>query len=202
MSGGEAAATYEAVVRQILGNLRERLGVCEVRGPARYRGRRSGARWSIEASCHRVRNGALVLVECRRKTTSRVKQEEVAGFAYRVRDIGAAEGLMVTPVGYQRGARIVAGAERIGMAILNADATESEYFLRIADRLFRGLRAGDIVSIGLRERALVRRTCACGRRVVSRGDGTFYCPRCDGARRKKARRAGLTDRGWKRCGTE
>ena len=41
-------------------------------------------------------------------------------------------------------------------------------------------RAGDKGTISLEERASVRRTCAqCGGEVVGRGDGSFYCPRCE-----------------------
>ena len=53
---------------------------------------------NIEASCYREGTGALVLVECRRKSKRRVEQEEAAGFAYRIRDVGAAEDLMITTV--------------------------------------------------------------------------------------------------------
>jgi len=49
----------------------------------------------------------------------------------------------VTPIGYQKGAGIVARSEGIGLATPNPDATAREYVLEIAERLFRGLHISD-----------------------------------------------------------
>ena len=138
---------YEAVTRKILHDLREHLGLDRVEGEAKYIGHRSGTEWKIEATGYRVATGALVLVECRRYSERRVEQEEVAAFAYRIGDIGADGGLIVTPIGLQRGAQLVAGAERIGVAMLNAEATETNYALEIAGQLFRGLGVFDNASL-------------------------------------------------------
>jgi hypothetical protein len=66
----------------------------------------------------------MILVECRQRSTKRIDQEQVAGLAFRIQDTGAAGGLIVTTVGPQKGAELVAKASKIGFAILNAEATE------------------------------------------------------------------------------
>jgi hypothetical protein len=76
-------------------------------------------------------------------------------------DQGAAGGLMVTPVGYQEGAAKVANARKIGMATLNANATDREYVLRIANQLFVGvvskIRFGAVTTA-----VVVRNSGGCG----------------------------------------
>ncbi|MCK4392863.1 restriction endonuclease [Candidatus Bipolaricaulota bacterium] len=169
---------YEEATKAILDALREHLGLSSVQGEVRYEGK-SGTGWKVDASCYRQEDGALVLVECRRKTTRRVPQEEMAGFAFRVGDIGASGGLMVTPIGYQEGAKIVAKAARIGLATLNPDATDTEYVLAIAGRLFRGLLISDH-GCGTKH-IFVHRTCsACGSKLVTWDNGqTYICPVCE-----------------------
>lgn len=102
----------------------------------------------------------------------------MAGFAFRIQDIGASEGLMITPIGYQKGAKIVAKATRIGLATLNPDATDSEYILEIAEKLFRGLLIFDH-GCGA-DSVFVHRTCsACASELATRDNGqTFICPIC------------------------
>ena len=106
----------------------------------------------------------------------------MAEFAFKIQDIGASEGLMVTPIGYQKGAKIVAESERIGQATLNPDATDSEYILEIAERLFRGLLISDHGRGA--DSIFVHRTCsACGSTLVTRDNGqTFICPICTSMR--------------------
>lgn len=168
---------YELVTKKILENLRHHLRFDNVGGKEKYQGE-TGTEWEIDASCYRKDTDTLVLIECRRKTTRRIPQEEMAGFAFRIRDIGAGEGLMVTPIGYQKGAKKVAKAARIGMATLNPEATESEYILTIANRLFRGLLVLDHGTET--DNVSVYRTCdACGSELITQDSGkTFFCPIC------------------------
>jgi hypothetical protein len=170
---------YEDVTKTILNALRSHLGLACVQGEVRHEGE-SGTAWNVDASCYRQDDGALLLVECRRKTTRRVDQEEMAGFAFRIGDTGASGGLMVTPIGYQKGAKAVAGATRIGLATLNPDATSREYTLEIAERLFHGLLISDHGHET--DHVFVHRTCgACGGELTARDAGeTYTCPACGG----------------------
>jgi hypothetical protein len=61
----------------------------------------SGADWEIDAKGLEAESGAIVVVECRRYTTSRIKQGAVAQLAWTIDDLGAPGGIVVTPIGVQ-----------------------------------------------------------------------------------------------------
>jgi NADH pyrophosphatase NudC (nudix superfamily) len=169
---------YAQVARRILDNLREQLGFERVEGKQAFPGSH-GRDWSIDVSCYRAGDGALIIVECRRHTSSRIKQEEMGAFAYRIQSIGAAGGLMVTPLGFQAGARAIASLERIATATLNADATEEEFVLTIADQVFRGLKVSDQGHGVDTVRSIIRICDHCNTELTSSDGGhTFYCPQC------------------------
>ena len=128
---------YEEVVQQILGHLRTELGFASVEGKGKQPGA-SGTEWEADAICYRQGDGKMILVECKH-WSRRIDQRTMGQFAFSINDSGAAGGLLVTPIGYQEGAAKVANASKIGMATLNPDATDREYALRIAERLFIGI---------------------------------------------------------------
>ncbi|MFC6520373.1 restriction endonuclease [Undibacterium arcticum] len=87
---------------------------------------------------------AFVIVECRRYTTSRIKQEAVGALAFRIQDTGAAGGFMVSPLGLQEGAQKVAASANIHSVILNAEATPQEFVLSFLGNLFVSLTGVDM----------------------------------------------------------
>ena len=129
---------YEEVTRTILDACREQLGYKEVRPKGKIPGE-SGTQWEIDATCYSVEDDGMILVECRRHTTKTIDQEQVGGLVFRIIDTGAEGGLMVTPLGYQEGATLVAKARKVTLATLNLDATETDYVLKVAERLFVGI---------------------------------------------------------------
>lgn len=186
---------YEAVTRKIFHNLREHLGIYGVsKEKTKHIG--NSTNWTVDASCYKNEDDTLVIIECRRKTTSKINQEEAGGFAFRVGDIGAGSAYMVTPIGFQNGAKKVATAHKIGMAILNVDATDTEYILNVANQLFRGLHVrekglgSESLSVSREvhvsetgssfESIGVFRACGkCAQALVRAEDGeTFICPNC------------------------
>jgi hypothetical protein len=138
---------YERVVRAILESLREHLGYSRVDPKGDLPGR-SGTDWEVDATAYQLDDGKIVLIECKRYPDRKVTQGEMGEQAYRIIETGAAGGLFVTAVGYQEGAKLVANAAKIGMATLNLDATEREYDLDIAGRLFFGREAKGGIRIG------------------------------------------------------
>ena len=74
----------------------------------------------------------------------------------------------------------MANAARIGMAILNADASEHSYILRLTNQLFA--RVTEELGVRLIDEATVKRGCArCGGDLDTNDGGqTFFCSRCDG----------------------
>jgi hypothetical protein len=160
---------YERVTAQILKNLRDELGIETVNQKTVVPGQ-SGTSWKCDVTCYKTGTQKLVIVECR-KYRSKIKQEDMGGFAYRVEDAGATEGLMVTPIGYQQGAQLVANSAKIGMATLNPEATEYEYALQIAKKLFIGI----MDQVRFSDSCTVERRCGKCKQVLTE-DGP--CPTC------------------------
>ncbi|MFD2272064.1 restriction endonuclease [Undibacterium arcticum] len=104
----------------------------------------SGAEWELDAKGIQSGSEAFVIVECRRYTTSRIKQEAVGALAFRIQDTGAAGGFMVSPLGLQEGAQKVAASANIHSVILNAEATPQEFVLSFLGNLFVSLTGVDM----------------------------------------------------------
>jgi len=131
--------SYEEVATFLLNELASELGLDRVEGKQRLPGLRSGTSWVIDGKGVRAGNEALIIVECRRHTTSRQKQEHLGALSYRILDTGAAGGIIVTPLGLQDGAAKIASAEGITPVLLSADATRTDYILGFLKKLFAGV---------------------------------------------------------------
>ena len=107
----KAWRTYEEVAAYLLNRFAKEFGLKTVEGKQKIQGQ-SGAWWEIDAKGIREGNEAII-VECRRHTTEKLKQEELGGVAFRVIDIGATGGITVSPLGLQEGAEKVAAAKNI-----------------------------------------------------------------------------------------
>jgi hypothetical protein len=130
--------TYEEVASEILGRLKEELGLSSIEGKQSVPGH-SGTDWELDAKGIKEGSDAFVIVECRRYTTSRLKQEAVASLAWRIQDTGAEGGLLVSPLGLQEGASKVAASANILSVVLSADATPQQFALSFLGNLFVGL---------------------------------------------------------------
>lgn len=119
---------YEEVATEILGRVRHELGFSSVEGKQAVPGV-SGTDWELDAKGVKVGSDAFVIIECRRYTSSRLKQEAVAGLAWRINDTGAAGALLVSPLGLQQGAQKVAAAANVVAVRLNAEATPQQFVL-------------------------------------------------------------------------
>jgi len=103
---------YEEVAAEILGRVKHELGISSVEGKQVVPGL-SGTDWELDAKGIKAGSDAYVIIECRRYTTSRLKQEAVAGLAWRIHDTGASGALLVSPLGLQEGAQRVAAAANV-----------------------------------------------------------------------------------------
>jgi hypothetical protein len=66
--------SYEDVARRLLDKIGDALGLERVEGKQSLVGE-SGTTWVIDGKGVRANDGAIVVIECRRYTTSRLKQE-------------------------------------------------------------------------------------------------------------------------------
>ena len=69
----------------------------------------------------------------------------MAAIAYRIKDTGAVGGIVVTPIGFQKGAALVAAAENIIHVKLCPDSTNHSYLLEFLNQIMVGVY--DSVSI-------------------------------------------------------
>lgn len=130
--------TYEEVAQFLLNQFASELGLGRVEGKQIVAGH-AGTDWEIDAKAYRARNEAFLIVECRRYPRSRVSQEEIAGLAYRIKDTGAEGAIVVSPLGLQKGARLVARKECVSEVRLTPDSTTTDYVLQFLNRAFVGM---------------------------------------------------------------
>jgi hypothetical protein len=145
----ESAVTwqsYEQVAQYLLNQFAEHFGLGHVEGKQIIPGA-SGTDWEIDAKAVRADGQGLLVVECRRLTTSRLKQENLAAMAWRITDTGAAGGIVVSPLDLQAGAQKVAAHADIIHVKLDPASTTTDYILRHLNDLFVGVST----TLGLRD---------------------------------------------------
>lgn len=151
MSSNEVTTweSYEEVARFLLGKWGDVLGLdlARVEGKQKLVGK-SGMQWTVDAKAVRSADGAILVVECRRYTTSRLKPEAIGALAYRVNDVGASGGIVVTPIGVQSGGRLIAEAENIHVVQLDADSTTEGYLLKFLGSVVAGPSAAPLKLTG------------------------------------------------------
>ena len=170
--------SYEEVAAYLLDQNAHEFGLERVEGKQSVPGLRSGTPWEIDAKGIRDADGAFVIIECRRRTTSRQNQELMGGLAYRIIDTGASGGIIVSPLGIQKGAGKIAAAERILNVQLDAYCTPTEFAMRFLNRLMVGLEFRAVADVSCE--AEVQRVCKiCGRPfMLVETENT--CPECRG----------------------
>lgn len=129
--------TYEEVATYLMGKFSIHFGLSRVEGKQTIIGERSGTQWTIDAKG--ILDGeseAIVIIDCRRHTTSKEDQEQLGGLAYRIIDTRATGGILVSPIGFQSGAEKVAKAENIVHVELHQDSTELDFMMRFMSQLF------------------------------------------------------------------
>ena len=98
----------------------------------------SGTSWEIDAKGVNDADGSIVVVECKRYNRN-VTQETIAGLAYRIKDLRATGGIVVTTIGLQAGASLVATHEDIITVILDQNSTTTDYMMRFLNKVCLGL---------------------------------------------------------------
>lgn len=128
---------YEEVARHLLNEMATNFGVGRFDGKCLLSGE-SGTTWEIDARGCRERDEGFLIVECKRYPKKRIDQATVASLAWTIRDTGALGGILVSPVGMQTGAKIVAESSNIHEVILNEHSTTTTYLLEFINRIFIG----------------------------------------------------------------
>jgi hypothetical protein len=135
---------YETAAKQIIARLNDEFGLSAVEGKQVVDGK-SGAQWEIDAKGLTEGSNSFVIIECRRYTTSRIKQEQISGIAWRILDTGASGALVVSPLGLQEGASKVAAAAGVRAVRMSADATLESFVVEFLGNLFVSFRGVEAV---------------------------------------------------------
>jgi hypothetical protein len=168
---------YQTVAAELLNRFAAHFGLDRVEGEQKVRGKASV--WSIDAKGVRESDGATILVECRRKGRA-LDQEALAAIAYRIRDIGAEGGIVITPCDLQSGAARIAEAEDIVAVQLDPSSTLTDFAMRFLGRLMVGVSVDDSVSLGGSCSAEVFRHCSCcGKQFLLVNIEQERCPQCE-----------------------
>lgn len=167
-------ANYESIAQHLLDTIASEFGLGRVEGKQIVPGE-SGASWEIDAKGVMLDDEGFLIVECRRYTTSRLSQEGVAGIAYRIRDTGAAGGIIVSPMSLQEGAKKVAQHEGITHVRLSPESTTTDYVLQFLNKTFVGLSdklpaMSDTLTVSVR-----RAACNMDRHSECPGDCACEC---------------------------
>jgi hypothetical protein len=131
--------TYEEVAAHLLDKFAEHFGLSRVEGKQAVSGLRTGTQWVIDAKGIARGTEAFLIIECRRHTTSRQDQEQLAGLAFRIIDSGANGGILVSPLDFQSGAEKVAQSEGIVHVELHQDSTPTEFAMWFLNQTFVGV---------------------------------------------------------------
>lgn len=143
MTGNEWK-TYEEVAAFLLHQFAEHFGLGRFERKQVVSGE-SGAKWEIDAKGCAEDGKQFVIVECKRYPNRGISQAIVASLAWTIQDTGAAGGILVSPVGFQDGARKVAAATTISEVTLREDSTTTDYMLKFLNKIFCGV--SDNISI-------------------------------------------------------
>ncbi len=139
--------TYEQVAQFLLNEFADHFGLERVEEKQAVIGLRSGTEWTIDCKGIKKNNDGFLIVECRRHTTNKQKQEQVGALAYRIIDTGAKGGIIVSVLGIQEGGKAIAEAEGIVAVHLDADSTTTDYVMKFLDKVMIGRSLEDTLHI-------------------------------------------------------
>jgi hypothetical protein len=136
---------YEEVARYLLDELATHFGVSKFEGKQKLSGE-SGTDWEIDAKGCQEEGTNIVVVECKRHTKSGISQTITAGLAWSIKDLGADGGILVSPLGLQKGAKKVAASSNITEVILNPTSTKVDYMLGFLNQIHIGFSEHVVLS--------------------------------------------------------
>ncbi|NLE05784.1 MAG: restriction endonuclease [Crenarchaeota archaeon] len=168
---------YEETAVKILNDLKSHFNLDQVNGKQKIKGNLTT--WEVDAKGICQNGEGIIIVECKRYKKKGINQDILAGLAFKIKDIGANGGIVVSPIGFQTGAAKIAAAENIIEVKLDPDCTTTDYICKFLDKVFIG--AGVIMnqSLGLTVTAEVVRICRkCNERFSVLSD-EFICQKCN-----------------------
>jgi restriction endonuclease len=134
----KAWRNYEEVATYLLDQVASEFDLERVEGKQHVRGSLTTTDWEIDGKGVKVGDEGFIIIECRRYPKDKQNQGQVGELAFRIFDTGASGGIYVSPLGFQEGARKVAGATNIHEVKLRPDSTRTDYMLSFLNKVFLG----------------------------------------------------------------
>lgn len=134
----ESWEEYEKAARVALQALSEELGLSTVEMKQVLVGK-SGTDWEVDAKAWCKDSEKFLVVEARRYRNSRLNQEQIASVAFRVEDVGAKGGVVVSPLPLQSGAAMVAASANIEHVRLTSESTPELYLAEYMGKRYHGV---------------------------------------------------------------
>jgi hypothetical protein len=144
----KAWSIYEKAAAKAIQALQHELGLSCVEGKQTLIGK-AGTPWEIDAKAWQEGTDNFLVVEARRYTTSRLKQEEVAAIAFRIQDLGAVGGIVVSPLPMQKGAQLIANSAHIEHILLSASSSPELYLAEYMGKRYHGMGFLDMATISV-----------------------------------------------------
>jgi Restriction endonuclease len=129
---------YEEVAQYLLDQFADQLGLERVEAKQKIVGLISGRQIEIDGKGVRQGNTGFVVVECK-KFKDRVEAEKLEALAFRIQDVGADGGIIVTTLALQSGARKIAESQNIVTVRMSQDSTIENYVMRFFSQLMAGV---------------------------------------------------------------
>jgi len=142
--------TCEEVAQYLLNKFAREFGLEKVEGKQKLKGVVPGTEYKIEAKGVAENEEKFIIIECRRYTTSKLDQERIGALAYRIKNTGGKGGIIVSPLGLQKGAQKIAKAENIVSVILNENSTTKDYILKFLEQIKVGMHGELILTSSLK----------------------------------------------------
>jgi hypothetical protein len=127
--------SYEDLATYLLGQWADQFGLKRVERGGKIIGLRSGTEYSLDAKGFIKDGEGFLIIECRRYLRSKQKQEQMGGLAYRIIDTGAKGGFLVSPLGLQNGAKLIATAENIQEVLLGPESTTTDHVISFLNKI-------------------------------------------------------------------
>ncbi len=129
--------TYEEVAAHLLDQFAGHFGVGRFEGKQVVPGA-SGTEWELDAKGVGENSSRVIVVECKRHTKAGISQAITGALAFTIQDAGADGGILVSPLGLQAGAKLVAASANIVEVTLTPDSTTTDYMMQFLNRIHVG----------------------------------------------------------------
>jgi hypothetical protein len=146
-----------------------------VEGKQKIQGK-SGAVWEIDGKGILEGGEGLVILEYRRHTTSKISQGQVGELAFRLIDTDAERGILVSPLGFQKGALKVGSARKIVSVQIDPNSTETDFVVHVLNKILVGIGIKGKMTARV-EPSLAKACAKCGK-VFSPVETETICSDC------------------------